>query len=165
MTTERANVPHRGGRERSSARLPTWLIVALGLLGAPRVVLHDLDILPEGWSAASLVLTVLPVVFWVVMLVARRVASPLRDGIAIGLVYGIVLGGIHQLLWHRAFEDDPPRLGGNLEGKLGEGAEEAVLRVAATFSSLGVGVALGAVAGSVSVLLLRRRTTQASDAE
>lgn len=159
MTIERGRLP-APSRPRARSRLgPVW-ITGLALLGAPRVVLHDLDVLADGTSVASLALTVVPMAIWTLVLVARRVDAPLRDGVAIGAVYGILLAGIHQLLWDRAFEDDPPRLGGNLKDKLNGGAEEVVLRAAAVVSSLGVGIALGAIAGSVSLLVLRERTSR-----
>ena len=161
MTTEHGRPTGSGlTRAPAASRLGPGWIVGLAVLGAPRVVLHDLDVLADGTSAASLALTVVPMAIWTMVLVARRVDAPLRDGIAIGAVYGILLAGIHQLLWDRAFEDDPPRLGGNLEGKLDDGAEEVVLRAAAVVSSLGVGVALGAIAGSVGLLILRERTSR-----
>ncbi|GAA1241938.1 hypothetical protein GCM10009676_28940 [Prauserella halophila] len=49
---------------------------------------------------------------------------------AVGAVYGIVLGVVHQALWHVA-HDEPPELGGNLAGALSPAVEAAVLRSAA----------------------------------
>jgi hypothetical protein len=60
----------------------------------------------------------------------------------------------HQLLWNQAFEDDPPRLGGNLEGKLSPGIEEVVLRSVAVASSLAIGVGVGAACGLVARALV-----------
>lgn len=144
-------------RPRGPIGLPWLLVIGLGLLGAPRVVLHDLGLLGEGFGILSLVLTVAPMAVWVWVLVSRRVTPLIATAVAIGGVYGVALAAIHQLLWDEAFGDDPPSFGGNLDGKLGESAEEAVFRLASIPSSIAVGVVLGLVAGLVARALVARR--------
>lgn len=132
------------------------LTFGLAVLGAPRVILHDLDVIDEG-DAVNLVLVAAPLVTWVLAAVATRVPNPLRALTLVGAAYGAVLAVTHQLLWDRAFEHDPPRLGGNLEGELTPAVEELVLRGFAVASSLTTGLVLGAVCGLVARVLARSR--------
>jgi hypothetical protein len=74
----------------------------------------------------------------------------------------VLLAVTHQLLWNEAFEDDPPRLGGNLEGKLSPGIEELVLRGFSVASGLAVGVAVGAVCGLYARALASAWTARAT---
>lgn len=131
-------------------------IVALALLGVPRVVLHDVDVVDEG-DAVNLLLVFGPFLAWVGVAVITRVANPVRALGWVGATYGVLLGVTHQILWDRAFEDDPPRLGGNLEGELSAGAEELVFRVFAFGSSLATGLVVGLVCGVVARAVLRSR--------
>lgn len=129
-------------------------IISLAALGAPRVVLHDLGMTEEGFGLISAVLTIVPVAIWVLVLVAKRAHATVITGAVIGALYGVLLAGIHQLLWNEAFEDDPPRLGGNLEDRFSAGTEELILRLASIPSSLGVGLGLGVIAGLVAKYLI-----------
>lgn len=131
-------------------------VVGLAALGAPRVVLHDFGALDGGFGLASLLLTVGPLAVWVLVLTWRQARPLVRTGAAIGGVFGIMLVAIHQILWSEAYDSDPPRLGGNLAGKFDEGTEEAIFRAASVPSGLAVGLALGALAGFVARLLVRR---------
>jgi hypothetical protein len=128
--------------------------LGLALLAAPRVLLHDLDIVQEG-ALVNLVLVFGPPAVWVWAAVATRIPHPLRALAWVGAAYGVVLAVTHQLLWDRAFGDDPPRLGGNLEGELSAANEELVLRGFACGSSLVTGLAVGAISGLVALWLTR----------
>jgi hypothetical protein len=131
------------------------LTIGLAALGAPRVILHDLEVVDES-DAVNLVLVAAPLLAWVVAAVVTRVPNPLRALTWVGAAYGAALAVTHQLLWDRAFEDDPPRLGGNVEGELSAGAEELLLRCFAVASSLATGLVLGALCGLVARALSRR---------
>lgn len=127
-------------------RLPWYALPALALLAVPRVVLHDLHVIEEG-SAVNALLVFGPPVVWIAVVLRARVANPFLTLLAVGAWYGLFLALGHQLLWETSFGDDPPRLGGNLAGRLSPGAEELVLRAFATVSSLFTGVLVGAVTG------------------
>jgi len=141
---------------RTTAFRPA-ITVALASLGVPRVVLHDLDIVDEG-GAVNLLLVFGPMLAWITVAVISRVPNPLRALTWVGVTYGALLGVTHQILWNRAFADDPPRLGGNLEGELSAGAEELVFRGFGLASSLVTGLVIGAVCGLVARALRRSRT-------
>jgi hypothetical protein len=150
--------PHQQNRRRLG--LPVWLIVALGLLAAPRAVLHDLDVVSEG-SPITVLLVFGPLVVWVVVAV-RLAGSPFLALLAAGGIYGICLAAVHNIFWSRTWAGDPPRLGGNLEGRLSAPTEELLMRGATTLSSLFTGLAVGTVCGvaawAITHLIHRRRS-------
>jgi hypothetical protein len=115
--------------------------------------MHDLDL---GAAPIYLVLTIGPPLVWLVYLVRSRPARLRRSGVLIGCVYGILLAATHQLLWTEAF-DEPPKLGGNLEGRLEPWLEDVVLRSASVLSSIGTGAAIGLVVGLLATAISDRR--------
>ena len=128
-------------------------------------MLHDLGVVAEGAAVNSLLVFV-PLVIWIV--VAVRVAgNPFLALLSTGGVYALGLAVVHNIFWGRSGEGDPPRLGGNLEGRLPAGPEEVLMRGATTLSSLFTGLAVGAVCGSlawaVSRLTGRQRTAERND--
>lgn len=143
----------RGAAARVAERLglAPLTIVALAMLGAPRAIAHDL-----GPVAAVLngLLVFVPLAVWVAVVLWRRVPSPLLTLSVVGAVYGVVLGAVHQALWHMA-HDEPVELGGNLAGALSPAFEAIVVRAAAVGSSLLTGILTGVAAGAVAWLLTR----------
>ncbi|MBF6209504.1 hypothetical protein IU433_05960 [Nocardia puris] len=123
----------------------------LASLGVPRVIAHDLDLVGPAVNA---VLVFAPIAVWIGYVLWRRVPNPFLTLLAVGVVYGTLLALTHQILWDAAFED-PPRLGGNLEGRLSPGAEEVALRVFSVGSSLVTGLLLGAITGAFAWGLAR----------
>lgn len=139
---------------------PGWAIVlGLALLAAPRAVLHDLGLVEER-TLVNLALVVAPVAVWLTLILARGWA-PLATGLRLGIGYAVVLVVAHQALWSQAIDGDPPRLGDRL-ADVPVAAQEVVFRVAAAFSSVVTGVAVGLLVGlcahAVSALTRRRRT-------
>ena len=128
--------------------LPLPLILLLALLGAPRVVLHDLHLLTPG-TPANLVLALAPPLAWVLVVVVRRTPRPLLALSAVGLAHGVVLLLCHQLLWEQALGGVVPRLGGNLATAPDE-VHALLLRSAAAVSSLVTGTVIGVLTGRVA---------------
>jgi hypothetical protein len=137
----------------AARRIGPAATIGLGLLAVPRAVLHDLGV---DVGPLNLLLVFGPPAAWVWFALRRRVERPLLPLVLVGLVYGVGLAASHMAFWHELY-DDPPRLGGNLEGELSSGAEEVVMRVAVVVSSLGVGAVVGAIAGGIATALVRRR--------
>lgn len=127
---------------------------ALALLAVPRAVLHDLGEIEQG-SLVNFLLAVSPPVVWVVVVLARRVADPLRTLLAVGAIFGVMLAITHQLLWSQAWGDDPPALGDQLEGVLPEAVEAIAMRVFAVGSSIMTGILMGVLSGVVAAILNR----------
>ncbi|MBB5111815.1 hypothetical protein FHU28_001654 [Micromonospora echinospora] len=124
-------------------------LVALAALAAPRVALHDLDVVPEGTIVAAL-LAVGPPLCWVAAVLWRRPPRPFLTLVVIGALYGVFLAAGHQVFWDSSLGMDAPGLAG-----LAPGAREALLRGAAAMSSLVTGTVVGVAAGAVAVLLSR----------
>lgn len=133
---------------RTTLGLPLIAIVGLALLAAPRVPLHDLDVIEEGSFVNSLFVFVPPVI-WVAVAVLKRVPNPLLTLLAIGLCYGILLALGHQILWEESFGGDPPQLGGNLSD-LNPTLEALIIRSFAVVSSVFTGLIVGAISGLVA---------------
>jgi hypothetical protein len=141
-------VPRRG------LGLSVPVIVLLAAVAAIRAPLHDLGIVQEG-SAAAWLLVFVPLALWVGVVLRQRVPNPFQTLLVVGLAYGVMLAGVHQLFWEAAFGGSPPSLGGNLDGVLAPGAEAVLFRVSAVFSSLFTGALVGAAAGAVAWAIKR----------
>lgn len=128
--------------------LPLWVLLALALLGAPRVILHDLDILHEG-TPLNLLFMITPPLVWIIVAVAARVPRPFLTLLAVGLFYGLILGLVHQLLWGAAFPGGTPTLGGNL-ADLDPALQALIVRGAAAVSSVFTGAVVGVLTGLVA---------------
>src|SRR5699024_8449569 len=98
---------------RSRLGMPLLAIIALALLAAPRVILHDLGIIQEG-TAINALFVFLPPLVWLVVALTARVPNVFLTIFAIGICYAVFLAVGHQLTWGVVVADDPPRLGGNL---------------------------------------------------
>jgi hypothetical protein len=150
--------PPQHGQLRERLGLPAWLMVTLGLIAVPRAVLHDLGVVTEA-SPVNLLLVVAPLLVWIAVAV-RMAGNPFLVLLAVGGTYGVCLAAVHNIFWSRVWAGGPPRLGGNLEGRLTAGQEELLMRGAMTLSSLFTGIAVGTVCGVTAWALtqfLRRR--------
>lgn len=125
------------------------VVIGLALLAVPRVILHDLDLVHER-TFVNLLLVFVPLIVWIVVVHRTRVRRPFTTLLAVGGVYGVLLAITHQLLWNVGLDGVPLQLGGNLAG-LSPGAQEAVFRAAAVFSSLFTGLVVGACTGVVAL--------------
>lgn len=135
--------------------LPVLALVGLALLGVPRVVLHDLDLIHEGTGINAAFVAVPPLV-WIGIVLWRRPPRPFLTLLAVGAIHGVLLAATHQLLWNIAFAGTPPQLGGNL-ADLTPAAQAVITRSFAVASSLVTGTVLGAVTGLVAWALSPRR--------
>ncbi|MER6829166.1 hypothetical protein ABT352_24515 [Streptosporangium sp. NPDC000563] len=141
------NTSPRGplARRRPALGLPLIAVIGLALLAAPRVVLHDLDIIHEGTFVNALFVFVPPIV-WIAVVLWKRVPNPFLTLLVVGLFYGVFLAVGHQVLWEAAFGDNPPVLGGNL-GDVDPAVQSLILRLFAAVSSVFTGVIVGAITG------------------
>lgn len=132
---------------RRGKRLPMLAILGLAALGLPRVILHDLH-LTAPQSLLTWILALAPVAAWILAAVLSRSPRPLLDLVLVGLAFGAMLALTHQILWEQAFAGAPPALGSGPAGSI-------VPRIAAVFSGLTIGTAMGAVSGVVALGLAR----------
>jgi hypothetical protein len=131
--------------------LPLMYVVLLAALTLPRVVAHDLGLIVID-SPVYTALAVAPLLIWLSVAVFRKTQRPFFDFIVLGLVYGLLLGLTHQILWDASWGGKPPHIGGNLTGKFSPVAESLILRAFALGSSIVTGLVFGAAFGVVAVI-------------
>lgn len=146
--TPRPSAPSDPRAARHPLGLSFPALIALALLAVPRVILHDLGVL-TGATAINALLVFVPPIVWIAVALWARAPRPFLTILVIGAIYGVFLAAGHQLLWHVAFGDEPPRLGGNLAG-LAPAAQELIMRLFAAVSSFFTGVLVGAIAGLIA---------------
>ena len=156
--------PPRSLRPARRLGLPLPAIIALALLAAPRVVLHDLGIITEG-TLGNAAFVFVPLLVWIAVVLWAKVPNAFGTLIVVGAFYGIFLAVGHQLFWTAQFDGAPPRLGGNLSD-LDPMISNLIVRTFAAVSSLITGTLVGAAVGLVTwVLDLALRRKRRSPAE
>ncbi|WP_252199682.1 hypothetical protein [Brevibacterium sp. RIT 803] len=144
--------------------LPLWAIIALALLAAPRVILHDLDIITAG-TLINAAFVFVPLLVWIGVVLWAAVPNAFLTLLAVGVFYGVFLAAGHQIFWTAQFDGAPPRLGGNLSD-LDPLVSSLIVRTFAAASSLITGTAVGAGVGLLTWvldrLLRRNRTVSAA---
>lgn len=147
--------------------MPTWLMLVLVALGLPRTILADLGIVAPGSSLLYYVLALTPFAVWLAVAVARRSARTFMDFVVLGVLYGLSLVVVHQVLW-----DVGPSLGHNPPANAIGFAEqfafawhELALRgyTVAIAMVIGVGTGLAAAVVAVVANVWRSRRTRRSD--
>jgi hypothetical protein len=136
---------------------PLPYLILLPAVMIPRVVVHDLRLLPLD-STLYVLLALVPLGVWAFVAATRRTEHPVREFLIYGAAYGLLLGLTHQVLWAAAFGDNLPRIGGNLAGKLDPFWEQVLLRKFALISSIGTGLVTGALFGVAAVFAQKLRT-------
>lgn len=129
--------------------LSLTVIFALAALAAPRVIMHDLRLVPFD-SPLYRLFAVGPLLVWLLVAVLHRTKKPWQDFIMLGLVFGLLLGAIHQITWVASWDNNLPQLHGNLEGKLDPAVEGLILRTAAYISSIMTGLFTGVILGGIA---------------
>ena len=160
-----ADQTDRPGRSARRLGLPLIALIGLAPLAAPRVVLHDLDIISEG-TATNALFVFGPLLVWIIVTLWAKVPNPFLTLLTVGVFYGILLAAGHQIFWTAQFDGAPPRLGGNL-ADLDPGLSNLIVRLFAAGSSLVTGTFVGAVTGAIAWLvgrLLGRKRGQSGSA-
>ena len=148
-----ADQADRPGRSARRLGLPLIALIGLALLGAPRVVLHDLDIISEG-TAINALFVFGPLLVWIVVALWAKVPNAFLTLLTVGVFYGILLAAGHQVVWTAQFDGAPPRLGGNL-ADLEPGQSNLIVRLFAAGSSLITGTFVGAATGAIAWIIDR----------
>ena len=79
--------------------MPYGLMLALVCAGLPRTVLADLSIVTPESSLLYYVLALAPFALWLAVAVGRPTRKPVMDFLILGVLYGLSLVLVHQLLW------------------------------------------------------------------
>ncbi|WP_051400473.1 hypothetical protein [Haloechinothrix halophila] len=152
--------PHGSWVRSPRIGLPLPAVFALALLAAPRVVLHDLDVIEEGTFVNALFVFIPPLI-WIGIAVLRKIHRPILTLFVVGVFYGVLLAVGHQILWN-INSDDPVMLGGNL-ADIDPDVQTVIIRVFAAISSVVTGTFVGVAAGLVAWALIKTRSRSTND--
>ncbi|SDW50842.1 hypothetical protein SAMN05216215_1003320 [Saccharopolyspora shandongensis] len=137
---------------RESLGMPLSAMFGLALLGVPRVIAHDLRLASPLVNA---LLVFVPIAVWPAIVLWLRAPNAFRTLLITGVIYGVLLDVVHQLLWTPAFGGAAPGLDGNLAGVPAPSAEGLLLRAFAFLSGLVTGVLVGAGTGMVGWMIAK----------
>src|SRR3954453_517643 len=103
-STKDGSTPPRPGQGVRHRRfpltdMPIWLMLVLVGLGLPRTVLADLDIIAPESSLLYYVLALTPFAAWSAIAIFRPSRRPFQDFLMLGVLYGLSLVLVHQVLW------------------------------------------------------------------
>ena len=156
--TERRSPPvaesDRPARRFPGTDLPVGLMLGLVALGLPRTVLADLGIVAPESSLLYYVLALLPFAVWLTVAVVRRSRRPFRDFLVLGILYGLTLVVVHQLLWDvgPSLGHHPPDGALAFAARFGPEWRDLALRGYTVVVALLIGLGTGAITGLVAVL-------------
>lgn len=124
----------------------------LALLGVPRVIAHDLKWVESG-DFVNVLLVFVPPIIWLTVVLRNCKDGVFIPLLTIGMIYGLLLGITHQILWTQAF-DSPPVLGGNLSD-IPPLVNAVIIRAFGFVSSLLTGAAIGLGLGVIGSAVRR----------
>jgi hypothetical protein len=141
--------------------MPTWLMFALVALGLPRTILADLDIVAPESSLLYYFLALIPFAVWFAVAVIRRSRRPFMDFLVLGVLYGLSLVVVHQLLWDvgPSLGHDPPAGAVSFADRFSPPLREVALRGYTIVIAMLIGLGTGLVAALAAVVanLVRSR--------
>jgi hypothetical protein len=134
--------------------MPTWLMLVLVAVGLPRTLLADLGIVAPNGSQLYFFLALAPFAVWLTVAIARRSGRPFTDFLVLGILYGLSLVVVHQLLWglgpslgHR-----PPEGAVRFAEQFAPAWQDLALRGYTVAIAMLIGVGTGVVAGLVALV-------------
>jgi hypothetical protein len=143
--------------------MPTWLMLVLLVLCLPRTVLADLDIVAPESSLLYYVLALAPFGAWLVVAIGRASRRPLADFLVLGVLYGLTLVVVHQVLWEvgPSLGRQPPRSAVQFADQFSPAWREFALRAYTSGIGMVIGAGAGLVAGLVAVAARAWRSVRA----
>lgn len=102
MSTHRNAVLPRTNPGRSFwlTDIPMRLMLTLVAIGLPRTILADLNVVPPESGLLYYFLALTPFAAWLAVAMVRKTRTPVRDFLVLGVLYGLSLVIVHQLLWN-----------------------------------------------------------------
>jgi len=133
--------------------MPTWLMLVLVALGLPRTVLTDLDIVTPESSLLYYVLALTPFAVWLVVAIVRASCRPFRDFLILGVLYGLSLVVVHQVLWRvgPSLGQHSPNAAVDFANQFSPAWRELALRGYTSGIAMVIGVGTGLVIALVAV--------------
>lgn len=134
--------------------MPVGLMLLLTGLGLPRTILADLDIVAPESSLLYYVLALVPFAAWFGVAVGRATRKPVMDFLVLGVVYGLSLVVVHQVLWNAAqsLGHKPPASAVNFANSFDPAFHDLALRAYTSMIAMGIGLGTGLAAGLVAVI-------------
>lgn len=125
--------------------LTPFTMAALAALALAWVLLDQFGILEDG-STLSAIVAFLPFALWVAIVVWRQVPRPFSTLVRIGIIHGVMLAVVYQVMWDGTGSGYPPFIG-NTVSEMPEIAREVVVRAFAVVTSVLTGALLGVITG------------------
>lgn len=158
----RSEIGHPGilGRHLLGTGMPGWIMLGLVVLGLPRTVLEDLGVVAPESSWVYYVLALTPFAAWLAVAVVRRTATPIRDHLVTGALYGLSLVIVHEALWAAGPSAGPESGAVSLAQGFGSPLRELVLHGYTVGIAMMIGLGVGAVAAVVAAAAKGARTVR-----
>src|SRR5262245_46442431 len=67
--------------------MPTWLMLTLVVIGMPRTILGDLNVVPPESGILYFVIALGPYAAWIAVAIFRETRKPIADFIMLGVLY------------------------------------------------------------------------------
>ena len=140
--------------------MPIWLMLGLVALGLPRTILADLDIVAPESSLLYYVLALTPFLIWLLVAIIRPTRRPFRDFLILGVLYGLSLVVVHQVLWDVGGHH-PPESATDFADRFAPAWREFATRAYTAGIAMVIGVGTGVGTALVAVVAHAWRTSRA----
>lgn len=143
--------------------MPIWLVVVLVLLMVPRTLLSDLALITEN-TMPYYFFALIPYAVWLGVALFYKSKKPFMDFLVLGVLYGLTLIIIHQLLWNpgSSFGYQPPQAALDFGAQFASNLQDLAARGYTIIVSLVIGIGSGIVFGLIAMasrwIRTRRKT-------
>ncbi|HEV7652376.1 MAG TPA: hypothetical protein VGP26_29835 [Actinophytocola sp.] len=167
MTTDDKTVPHEGTTHRPFwlTDMPTWLMLLLVVVGLPRTILADLNVVPPESGILYYFLALAPYVAWVAVAIVRETRKPIADFIVLGVLYGLSLVLVHQVLWNAGAGEgqETPAAARSFAEGFSPGMQDLATRGYTVMIAMAIGIGSGIVVALIAFVakLVRSRRLKA----
>ena len=133
--------------------MPVRLMLVLVAFGLPRTVLADLDIVAPESSLLYYVLALTPFAVWLTVAVVRSSRRPFADFQVLGVLYGLSLVLVHQVLWDvgPSLGHDPPSSAVDFADQFSPAWRELATRAYSSGIAMVIGLGTGFAVALVAV--------------
>ncbi|WP_181274242.1 hypothetical protein [Brevibacterium oceani] len=153
-----------GENARLGVPMSWWTMVGLAALSLPRTVLSDLGVIETDGSVLYFVLALGLYTVWLAVAVLRRTSRPLRDHLLAGVLYGLSLVIVHELLW--SFEtsqgQNPSQAAIDLAARFESPLSDLVIHLSEFIVAMMIGVGSGLVTAFIALVAARVRARRIS---
>ena len=132
--------------------MPTWLMLTLVAIGLPRTTLADMNVVAPESGVLYYVLALAPYAAWLAVAMIRETRKPIMDFLVLGVLYGLSLIVVHQLLWNAGagLGEQPPAGAMNFARNFGQGFQDLAIRGYTIMIAMMIGVGSGLVVAIVA---------------